>query len=109
MTAALRSASDRIARYIPTVDTFLPCLGPEEKRLRCGILYIRDKATAAVRHARREPAIILQSVVMIASEQAYATMPIEQVRELRHALVRLMMTASALEERGPGSVPDEPA
>ncbi|MFL0418413.1 hypothetical protein ACH0CP_12745 [Sphingomonas sp. 179-I 2A4 NHS] len=106
--SALATAPDRIRRYAPTVDTFLPCLGEEEKRLRCGILYMRDKATAASRHARREPELILSTITTIATEHAFAAMPIEHIRELHAGLVRLMMVAIALETRGPGSSLDEP-
>lgn len=101
------NAASRIARYSPTVDAFLPCVGEEERRLRCGVLYCRDKASAALRRARWEPSLVLRAIESMATVNAFAAMPIENLRELRGALVRLMIVAMALETRGPGSSVDE--
>lgn len=99
----------RIAAYGSTVDTFMPQCGPEERRLRCGILYCRDKALASIRHARWEAALVLETVHRIAIANAFTAMPLDQLREVRAALVRLMTVAMAVEARGPGSAPDDAA
>lgn len=101
------NAPARIARYEPTVDTFLPLCSDEEKRLRCGVLYIRDKASSSIRYARPEPGMILQTIESIAATNAFAPMPIDHLSELRAGLVRMMMVAMAFEARGPGRPIDE--
>ena len=95
------NASDAIARYAPTLASFRPGCGETERRLRCGILYMRDRAAAALRVAGWEASLILHAVESMATVHAFAPMPAVELEELHHGLVRLTMTASALDQRGP--------
>lgn len=94
-------ANPAIEAYAPTVDTFLPCIPADEKRLRCGILYLRDRATAAMAVASWEASQALAPIASLASVHAYGPMTQEQLRTLRASLTRMMMVAQALETRGP--------
>lgn len=92
-----------IARYRPTVAQFLPAIDDESARLRCGILYLRDKASGAERVARWEASTVLAAIASIATQHAFTEMPLEQLETVHASLVRMMMAATALEVRGPGS------
>lgn len=87
--------------YSATLDALRPCCGEVERRRRCGILYMRDRATAAIPVASFESSMILHTVASIASLHAFATMPPDQLDELHRSLVRLMQVAGALDTRGP--------
>ena len=95
------NATATIARYAPTLDALRPGCGERERRLRCGILYLRDRASAAMRVAGWEASLILQTVESLAGVHAFATMPAAELDELHHGLVRLTSVANALDQRGP--------
>ena len=76
------------------------CVG-DDRRRRCGILYMRDRATAALRTAAWEAAAILTHVEALASVYAFASVSAAELEELHHGLIRLMGTAQALDMRGP--------
>ena len=94
-----------VERYGTSLDALRPCCCPDERRLRCGLLYLRDRATAGQRVAGWEAGLVLQVIETLALAHTYATMPIEQLRELHHGMVRLLTVAMALEMRGPGAAP----
>ena len=101
MTAPANINAPVVDRYGPTLDALRPGCGPEERRLRCGILYLRDRATAALRVAGWEARCILEHIEALAAVHAFATMPTEELAELRRGMIRLMQTAMALDMRGP--------
>lgn len=97
------NAPPNIVRYASTVSQFLPGIDDETKELRCRILYLRDKSMAARRTATWDAAQILGTIVSIGTQYAFANMPIEQLETVHKSLVRLLVAATALEVRGPGS------
>lgn len=90
-----------VVRYGPTIDALRPCCPPDERRRRAGILYLRDRATAALRVAGWEAAGILAHIEALAAVHALAPMPAEELDTLHRQLVRLMSAAMALDMRGP--------
>lgn len=101
MSAPVSAMSPMIERYGPVLDTMLPGCRDVERRRRCGILFLRDRATAALRVAGWEAAAILQHIVALASVHGTASMPPSQLEELHHTMIRLMNAAQALDMRGP--------
>ena len=101
MTAPANIMPWTIERYAPTLDAFRPGCGEEERRRRCGILYLRDRATAGLQVAGWEAAAILRHIEALASVHGLATMPPAQLEELHHSMTRLMSVAVALDMRGP--------
>ena len=101
MTAPANINAPVVDRYGPILDVLRPGCGPEERRLRCGILYLRDRATAALRVAGWEARPILAHIEALAAVHGVATMPAEELRELRGQMVRLLSVAMALDMRGP--------
>lgn len=101
MNAFTGSMSPTIERYSATLDAFLPGCGGEERRRRCGILYLRDRATAGLQVAGWEAAAILRHIEALACVHGLATMPPAQLEELHHSMTRLMSVAVALDMRGP--------
>lgn len=97
------NAPANIVRYATTVSHFMPGIDDETQELRCRILYLRDKSMAAQRTATWDAAQILATIVSIASVYAFAAMPFDQLQTVHKSLMRLMMAATALEVRGPGS------
>ena len=88
-------------RYGATLDALRPGCRDRERRLRCGILYMRDRASAALRVAGWEASLVLAAVESLASVHAFAPMPAAELDELHHGLIRLTSVASALDMRGP--------
>lgn len=101
MSAPANLTPPVVERYGPTLDTILPGCGERERRLRCGILYLRDRANAAHRIAGWEATLVLHSIEALASVHAFAGMPPSQLEELHHSMTRLMGVAMALDMRGP--------
>lgn len=97
------NAPPNVARYASTVTQFMPGIDDESRDLRCRILYLRDKSMAAQRTATWDAAQILGTIASIGTAYAFASMPIEEIETVHKSLVRLMMAATALEVRGPGS------
>lgn len=95
------NANAAIAAYEPTIDILRPHCGDAEKRLRCGILYLRDRANAARRRACWEACVVLHAIESLATVHAFASMAPEELETLNHALTRMMLVAQALEVRGP--------
>lgn len=83
--------------YVPQVTAILPTCEGKELALRCSILLVRDRATAALRRCSDEACGILQTVERLASIYAFQSMAIERLDELRSELVRLLTCASNLE------------
>ena len=88
-------------RYGPTLEAMRPGCGAIERRQRCGILYLRDRAAAALRVAGWEASHLLSAIVSLGTVHAFATMPAAELEELHHQLVRVMSAAMALDQRGP--------
>ena len=101
MTAPANITAPVVERYGPVLDALRPCCGEIERRRRCGILYLRDRATAAMRVAGWEAAAILRHIEALACVHAVASMPADQLEELHHSMTRLMSVAMALDMRGP--------
>lgn len=92
-----------MAKYGVVLDAMRPgCVGVE-RRLRCGVLYLRDRAAAAGERAGWEAATVLAAINSIATVHAFASMPFDQLDTLHRSLTRMMLSAMALETRGPGS------
>jgi hypothetical protein len=96
MNAPAKVAPSR-DRYIPIVKHHLPACEGKELELRCSILFLRDKAAAAMRRCSEEAEGVLCEVQRIASTYAYANIPTESLGDVRYQLLRLTMAASGLE------------
>lgn len=82
--------------YIPTVQALLPGCEGDELRLRCGILLMRDFATAQHRWSTEEAGIVLEHIQRLATAHAFASMPADRLEDIHHALVRLGTVATDL-------------
>lgn len=92
--------------YGPALDRIMPGKQGDERRLRCGMMLMRDRATRAREKAGWEADQILAAVQHIAAEHALSPMTAEQLKHLHYNLVRLVATASNLETVAQGGVPD---
>jgi len=101
MSDQANRATIPVACYSAALDAMRPGCGDDERRHRCGILYQRDRATAALRVAGWEASLILRSVESLATVHAFASCPLDELEELNCQMVRLMSAAMALDQRGP--------
>lgn len=101
------NASAAVAHYAPTLDALRPGCGEDERRRRCGVLFLRDRAAAAQREATWEAQVVLAAIESIATVHAFGPMAAAELETLHHGLIRLMMVARAFEMRGPGRLTDD--
>lgn len=92
--------------YGPALDRLMPCKDADERRLRCGMMLMRDRAMRAREKAGWASDMVLAAVQSIANESALCPMSAEQLKHLHYNLVRLVATASNLETIAQGGVPD---
>lgn len=92
--------------YGPALDAMMPGKSGEERRLRCGLMLMRDRARRAREIAGWEADRVLAAVFDIASEHALSPMSVDQLKHLHYNLVRLVASASNLETITQGGVPD---
>jgi hypothetical protein len=85
-------------RYIPQVRAFVPLCRGEDLQLRCSLLLIRDQATAGLRRCSGEAAPVLDTIERLATQYAFAKLPIAELKDLRLHLVRLTTCASGLDQ-----------
>src|SRR3546814_19262090 len=93
MTAPANITPAAVERYGPTLDALCPGFDGVQRRQRCGILYLRDRATAGLRVAGWEASMVLRTIESLACVHVFATMPAGELEELHHALVRLLVVA----------------
>jgi hypothetical protein len=84
-------------RYIPIVDHHCPGCSAEEKALRCSILFIRDKATAALRSCTEDAYGALAEASRLANAYAFRSMSRRSLKAIRLELQMLVRCASGLE------------
>lgn len=84
-------------RYVPIVRQHVPTCEGKELELRCSLLMVRDQSASALRRCSEEAHGILSEVHRLASENAFTSMPIGELAELRRQLVQLTACASGLE------------
>lgn len=84
-------------RYIPIIRHHLPTCEGRELELRCSILMFRDTSASSMRRCSDEAHGILAEIQRLATLYAYASMPIEELAELRYRLGMLTASASGLE------------
>jgi hypothetical protein len=97
------NAGKVVERYGSALDLLMPGLNEDNRRLRCGILFLRDRAMRAANFASWEAAVALGGIVSLSSVHGYAPMTTEALETLHAALMRMMLAATALETRGPRS------
>lgn len=97
MTAPAKIAPAR-DRYIPIVRHHLPTCEGRELELRCSILMFRDNSASSMRRCSDEAHGILSEIQRLATIYAFASMPIEELAELRYRLGMLTACASGLEQ-----------
>lgn len=83
--------------YAPIVQRFLPGCEGEELATRCSLLLMRDRALTHSRACSDEAFPVLGQVERLTSTYAYASMRLEQLKELRRLCVMLVANASGLE------------
>jgi len=79
------------------VNALLPTADPKAMELRCSLLLIRDRASAAMRGCCPESHRVLLTVEQLASAYAFQPMPVQALECLRYLLVRLAGAAHGLE------------
>ena len=87
--------------YWPAVVSFLPSAQGEELELRASLLLMRDRAVVTKPNASDEGWQILDMVEKIATRDAFRSMEIDGLRELRRLLLRLISTASGFDTLSP--------
>lgn len=83
--------------YEPAVKCFLPGAKGEELELRSSLLLIRDRSMAAKPGCSEEGWQILDLVERTASRDAFRSMRLDELRELKRLLIRLVSTASGFD------------
>lgn len=96
ITAAQVRAQTR-ERYVPIVERYCPGCSEEELRLRCSILFIRDKASAALRTCSDDAYGALAEASRLANDYAFRTMSRRSLAAIRLELQMLVRCASGLE------------
>jgi hypothetical protein len=80
--------------YVPHVRAFLPSAEGEELQLRASLLLMRDRAMATKPRCSEEGWHILDVVERTASRDAFRSMPLDELQQIRHLLIRLVTAAS---------------
>jgi hypothetical protein len=88
----------QLADYEPHVHAFLPGCGGEELEIRSALLLMRDCAAAAKTHCTDEAYPLLEHVEHLASRFAFQGMLIEDLRDLRTAMRKLVAAAASIDE-----------
>lgn len=83
--------------YEPNVRMFLPSAQGEELELRASLLLMRDRAIATKPIACEEAWQILDLVERTASRDAFRSMRMDELREIKRLLIRLVSTASGFD------------
>jgi len=83
--------------YYPVVRAFLPSARGEELDTRASLLLIRDRAIAALSYSEDEAAELLEFVHRQAVKYAFASMPLETLKELRRLLLNTTAAASGFQ------------
>lgn len=83
--------------YEPAVKCFLPSAFGEELELRASLLLMRDRAMSVKPVACEEAWQILDLVERTASRDAFRSMAMDELRELKRLLIRLVSTASGFD------------
>lgn len=83
--------------YEPAVKCFLPSAQGEELELRASLLLMRDRALSTMPIACEESWQILDLVQRTASRDAFRSMRIDELREIKRLLIRLVSTASGFD------------
>lgn len=104
MSAPANITPSWISRYEATVDALVPGIEVTQRRQRCGILYLRDRASNGLRTASWEAGLALQVIEQIASLHWSRRMLPSELEALHGSLLRIMSAAMALETCGPHEV-----
>src|SRR5206468_4587155 len=83
--------------YRMIVRHHCPLAAGEELALGCSILLLRDKATSNLRRCSAEAEPVLAHVERLATNYADASVPTDELKDLRYRLLQLTQTASGLE------------
>jgi hypothetical protein len=83
--------------YEPAVRAFLPGVAEDELGLRAGLLLMRDRAMATKPIACEESWHLLDLVERTAGREAFRSMPIDELNEVRRLLIRCVSTASGFD------------
>lgn len=95
--------SGPVARYVPILEGLRPGARGDEQRMRCGILYLRDRAIAGRDRACWEASLVLGALETMACVHATRSMAIDQLDTVHRSMVGLMSIATMLEQHGPAS------
>ncbi|WP_298690490.1 hypothetical protein [uncultured Sphingomonas sp.] len=97
-----------LARYGPVLDGLKPGCSDEERRRRCGILYLRDRAIAGRNRSSWEASIVLGALESLSCVHATTSMSTDKLDVFHRAMVGLMAIATMLETGGPQAEAVEP-
>lgn len=83
--------------YEPAVKCFLPSAHGEELELRASLLLMRDRALATMPIACEEAWTLLDLVQRTAGRDAFRSMRMDELREIKRLLIRIISTASGFD------------
>lgn len=83
--------------YVPAVRAFCPAAEGEELELRASLLLMRDMSMSTKPRCSEEGWQILDLVERTASRDAFRSMSIAELAEIRRLLIRLVSTASGFD------------
>lgn len=87
----------RRADYIPQVRSFMPGVPDAEIPYRTGLLVMRDRAASVGDHYCDDAVGLLGQVIRMASHYAFASMPLDELREIHRLCVMMVTNASGIE------------
>ena len=83
--------------YDPVIRAFMPGVDREELELRASLLLMRDRAMSTKPIACEEAWQILDLVERTASRDAFRSAGLDELREIKRLLIRLVSTASGFD------------
>lgn len=94
---ALAYQPPRRQDYEPNVRAFLPGVEGEELQMRASLLLMRDCAMATKPIASEHGWLLLDVVERTASQYAFWSMPLDDLREIRRLLLNVVAAASGFD------------
>jgi hypothetical protein len=83
--------------YEPVIHNFMPGVGGDELELRSSLLLMRDRAMSTKPFACEEAWQILDLVERTAGRDAFRSMAVNELAEIKRLLIRLVSTASGFD------------
>lgn len=92
-----RSRSSVRDTYKPVVELFRPGATVEERDLHCSVLFLGHQAASRLRRCSDDAYGLYCEIAWLATQHGFSPRPIEELRSLRETLVRITLSATALD------------